>query len=145
MRRRRSEDGPPARPYAGPVGRTSIESVEVEITGGGRRVVDIFRSVDVSSNPELAERALSGRLHVLPSGEALAVSFIYHDPAARRFALVLPEALRSMELYERAALLTRLADDQEHEIPPYVRDFAVVFGPAELEAYLTQPTPAELL
>jgi hypothetical protein len=106
---------------------------------GVLKSVPAHRVVNVGTDPSLREPALDGSLHRFESGEALAVPFVYHDPAARKFALVIPSVLRHRELAERARLLGELAADADHPIPAYVRHFAVVVGIDELVGYLRLP------
>ncbi len=129
--------------YTGPVGKTRREQVHVTIPGGHLRSIPIYVAVDVKSDPGLKEAALGGALHRFEGGEELAVPFVYHDPDARKLALVIPEALRHRELLERARFLERLATDTDHEIPPYVREAAVVIGAQELLAYVEREAPQD--
>jgi hypothetical protein len=98
----------------------------------------VHRVVNVATDPALGEAALQGTLHRLDSGETLAVAFVYHDPAARKMALVLPLALRHRELTERARLLSELATDVAHPIPDYVRRFETVVGPEGLARFASE-------
>ena len=124
--------------YDGAAGQTRIASVHVTIPGGYVRSVQVYTAVNVGTHPDLRDAALAGALHRFEGGEELAIPFVFHDPAERRFALVLPESLRHRELVERAKLLHRLAEDTASAIPPYVRDATVVIGPAELAEYLSR-------
>ena len=124
--------------YDGAAGQTRIASVHVTIPGGYVRSVQVYTAVNVGTHPDLKDAALAGGLHRFEGGEELAIPFVFHDPAERRFALVLPESLRHRELVERAKLLHRLADDTASPIPPYVREAIVVIGPVELRDYLAQ-------
>ncbi|MEM9192045.1 MAG: hypothetical protein AAGF12_22920 [Myxococcota bacterium] len=126
--------------YEGVPGRTRLEPVHVTIPGGFVRSVPVYRAVNVRTDPQLKEPALSGALHRFEGGEELAIPFVYHDPALRRFALVVPETLRHEELHRRARLLEALADAAEHPIPPYVREARVVIGPKELREYVERPS-----
>ena len=134
---------PPAKaePYGGLAGQTRREMIHVPIPGGYVRSVEVFRGVNVATHPDLRAPALAGALHRFDSGEALAVSFVFHDPTAEKFALVVPEPLRHRALYEFAALFERIAEDAEFPVPAYVRRARVVIGAAELESYLEE-TPA---
>ncbi len=123
-------------PYRGAVGRTRFVSVLLPTPRGGMRPVNVPVSVDVRSDRHLAERLFAGRLHDVGGGEPLAVPFVYHDPLARRFALVVPRELRHRVLQERAAVLRALADDPEHPVPPYVARVPVVLGLEGLRAWL---------
>ncbi|MBW2190083.1 MAG: hypothetical protein JRG93_10935, partial [Deltaproteobacteria bacterium] len=98
--------------------RTDREPVEI----------DVFRVVNVREHPELREPALHGTLHRLDDGEVVEVPFIYHDPDAQDFVLVIPHGARSRELSERAKLLDSLMKEHDEDVPDYVRHFAIVFG-----------------
>src|SRR5690606_39009856 len=86
----------------------------------------------------LREPALAGALHRFETGEVLAVPFVFHDPHARKLALVVPEPMRHEELRLRAELLAQIAKDTQHPVPSYVRDATSVIGAAGLAAYLEQ-------
>lgn len=90
--------------------------------------IDVFRVVNVGEHPELRDPALNGTLHRLDDGEVVEVPFIYHDPDAQDFVLVIPHGARSRELSERAKLLDSLMKEHDEEVPDYVRHFAIVFG-----------------
>jgi hypothetical protein len=126
-------------PYTGAAGATRIEPMLVTLPDGSVRSVPVYRAVNVGSDPALREPTLAGGLHRFESGEELAIPFVYHDPAAQKLCVVVPEALRHRVLAERAALLTRLADDTAHAVPAYARDATAVVGVAELAAYLARP------
>ena len=98
--------------------RTDREPLEVEV----------FRVVNVAEYPELRESAIGGTLHRLDDGGVVDVPFIYHDPDARRFVLVIPDGARRRELSERAKLLDSLMKEHEEDVPDYVRHFAIVYG-----------------
>ena len=108
--------------------------------------VEVYRVVNVAENPELRESALRGTLHRLDDGEVIDVPFIYHDPDAHRFVLVIPHAARGRELSERAKLLDSLMKEHEEDVPDYVRHFVIVFGRHGLDRYLEdlQTTEVEL-
>jgi hypothetical protein len=129
-------------PYTGAAGATRIDPMLVTLPDGSVRSVPVYRAVNVGSDPALREPTLAGGLHRFESGEELAIPFVYHDPAAQKLCVVVPEALRHRVLAERAALLTRLADDTAHAIPAYARDATAVVGVAELVAYLARPAGA---
>jgi len=88
--------------YSGPSGRTRTEHVRVFRPGREPLEIEVFRAVNVAEHPDLREPALSGALHRLDDGEAVEVPYVFHDPAARQFAFVIPEGARSRELSERA-------------------------------------------
>ncbi|MFW5926099.1 MAG: HEAT repeat domain-containing protein, partial [Myxococcota bacterium] len=127
--------------YDGAAGRTRREPLHVSMPDGAIRSIPAHRVVNVGTDPDLREPALAGILHRFESGEELALPFVFHDPAARKLALVLPPSLRHRELAERARLLEALEADAEHPIPGYVRHFAVVIGLEELAEYLALPAP----
>ena len=131
--------------YRGSIGRTRTETVHVTGPRGDLIVGTVYTSIDAVSDPELVERLhsdeLARALNVVqvdgPGSEAirLAVPVVYHDPAAEVLVLVLAEAHRHREIDERIRLLEGLRDD-DAAVPAYVKDFAVVFGPSGLRAYL---------
>jgi hypothetical protein len=118
--------------------------VHFRFPNGQLLLCDVYRAVDASTDPELARRALATTpAHVLnsargPDGELhpIDISFVYHDPDRRIFALVLPHALRYRELRERGELFIALGEETSVPIPRYVLDFAVVYGPDGLAALL---------
>jgi hypothetical protein len=126
-------------PYSGAAGATRIEPMLVTLPDGSVRSVPVYRAVNVGSDPALREPTLAGGLHRFESGEELAIPFVYHDPAAQKLCVVVPDSLRHRVLAERAALLTRLAEDTAHAVPAYVRDATAVVGVAELAAFLARP------
>ena len=131
-------------PYTGPSGRTRIERVRVFRAGHEPLEVDVFRVVNVEESPELRGPALSGALHRLDDGEPIEVPFIYHDPEAFHFILVIPEGARGRELSERAQLLDSLMKEQEREVPDYVRRFTIVYGFRGLASHLDDVEPMEV-
>jgi hypothetical protein len=129
--------------YRGSIGRTHTETVHVTGARGDLIVGTVYTTIDAVSDPELVER-----LHAEDPERALnvirldgeppihvAVPVVYHDPAAEVLVLVLGEAHRHREIDERIRLLERLRAD-DAAVPAYVKDFAVVFGPAGLRGYL---------
>jgi len=106
--------------------------------------VEVFRAVNVGEFPDLREPALSGALHRLDDGEPVDVPFVYHDPEARQFALVVPEGARGRELSERARLLDLLMGEDEGEVPDYVRHFSVVYGCDGLRRYVDDARTMEV-
>lgn len=126
-------------PYTGDVGRTRLEPMLVTFPDGHVRSIQVYRAVNVGSDPKLREPTLAGGLHRFESGEELAVPFVFHDPAAHKLCVVVPEALRYTVLEERAALLARVAKDTAHAVPAYAREATVVVGTHELLAYLSLP------
>lgn len=124
-------------PYTGPLGVTRREHAFVPTPDGAPRRVEVVRQVNVLADPLLARQALDGTLHRVQELE-LAVPYIFHDPTARRFALVIPSARAHEELQLRAELLTRLAADASEVLPSYVREGRTVAGPAGLRRYLDE-------
>ncbi len=122
-------------PYTGPSGRTRMERVRVFRTDREPLEIEVFRVVNVAEYPELREPAIAGTLHRLDDGGVVDVPFIYHDPDAQRFVLVIPDGARRRELAERAKLLDSLMKEHEQDVPDYVRHFAIVYGPHGLASY----------
>ena len=106
--------------------------------------VEVFRVVNVAEHPDLRAPALSGALHQLDDGESVEVPFIYHDPNARLFVLVIPAGARGRELSERAKLLDELMKTQDDAVPAYVRHFAVVYGHRGLSRHLEEAQTMEV-
>ena len=129
----------PQFPYEGVAGRTRLEAIHVPVVGGTVRAIQVYRSVNVASHPDLRAPTLAGALHRFESGEELAIPFVYHDPAALKLAVVVPESLRHEALRERSRLLDRIADDTAFAVPPYVAEATVVIGRSELADYLALP------
>jgi hypothetical protein len=125
-------------PYTGTAGATRREVVFVPTPEGGARRVEIVRGVNAATDPPLARQALEGTLH-RHADHDLAVPFVFHDPAARRFVLVVPPGLAHQELILRAELLTRLAADTSEPIPAYVREARLVIGAPGLRRWLEEP------
>ena len=131
-------------PYTGPSGRTRVERVRVFRTGREPAELEVFRVLDVEAYPALRESALNGSLHELEDGEPVDVPFIYHDPAAFQFVLVIPDGARSRELSERAKLLDSLMKEHEEDVPDYVRHFAIVHGSKGLATYVSEADTVEV-
>lgn len=98
--------------------------------------VEVFRVLNVDEHPELRAAALGGTLHRFDDGEVVDVPFIYHDPGAQQFVLVIPYAARGRELSERAHLLDSLMKEHEEDVPDYVRHFVIVYGRHGLNRYV---------
>jgi hypothetical protein len=130
-------------PYAGTCGQTRFELVHLLAPDGSSASVSLCRAVNVQTHPELRERTLAGTLHRLEDGRELAVPYVYHDPEARKFALVLPSVLAHTELSERARLLSELARDTPYPIPLYVKAITVVIGQAAFAAYIGEALTEE--
>lgn len=90
--------------------------------------VEVFRVVNVAEHPDLRAPTLNGALHRLEDGEMVGVPFVYHDPDAFQFILVIPEGAEGRELSERAKLLEALMREPGDEVPAYVRHFRTVYG-----------------
>lgn len=123
-------------PYTGPAGRTRTERVRVFRTGRESRELEVFRVVNVEEHPELREAALCGPLHRMDDGEPVDVPFVFHDPAAQQFVLVIPDSVRSREPSERAKLLDSLMKEHDDDVPDYVRHFAIVYGHQGLQRHV---------
>ena len=98
-------------PYGGAAGQTRFEQVHLVAPDGSLSSLSLCRVVNAETHPELQERALAGDLHRLDDGRELALCFVYHDPAARKFALVLPSSLAHTELKEWSLLMAEIAQD----------------------------------
>src|SRR6185503_295414 len=124
--------------YRGAIGRTRTATVHVADHSGALVAVQVYTTVDAASDPELVERLAAGELNVVQLSGApirIAVPVLYHDPAGGLLVLVLGDAHRHRELEERAAVLDQLRADPS-AIPPYAKDFAVVYGAGGLRAHL---------
>jgi len=121
-----------------------MEGVRVFRTDREPVEIDVFRVVNVGEHPELREPALSGTLHRLDDGEVVDVPFIYHDPNAQDFVLVIPPGARSRELAERAKLLDSLMKEHDEDVPDYVRHFAIVFGHHGLASHIDDAEAMEV-
>ncbi|HEX5658653.1 MAG TPA: hypothetical protein VFX59_15735 [Polyangiales bacterium] len=119
-------------PYAGVLGRTRNEAVQVLMPDGSLRSVSVYVGIDADEDPALAALARAGQLHHVAEGVELALPFVYHDARARIFVLVVPEGLRHRALALRAEAMAQLAGDTQHAVPAYVRDVELVVGPREL-------------
>lgn len=126
------------------MGRTRTERVRVFRTDREPLEVEVFRVVNVEEYPELREPALGGTLHQLDDGEVVDVPFIYHDPEAQQFILVVPHGARGRELSERAKLLDSLMKEHDEEVPDYVRHFAIVYGRRGLASHLDDSEAMEV-
>lgn len=122
--------------YTGEVGRTQKAPVHVADARGGSRSVEMLVGVNVVTDPKLREVALAGGLHRLESGESLAIPYVFHDPAARKFCVVVPDSMRHHALRERGKIMLKLGEDTSHAVPSYVQDVVTVIGPSGLSAYL---------
>ena len=121
-----------------------MERVRVFRTDREPLEIEVFRVVNVAEYPELRDPALGGTLHQLEDGEVVDVPFIYHDPEAQQFVLVIPHAARGRELSERAKLLDSLMKEHEEEVPEYVRHFAIVYGRRGLAGHVDDSETMEV-
>ena len=134
---------PSVNAYRGSLGRTQTRTVHITGARGDLVAATVHISVDAVTDPELAERLHSDdpslALNVLrvDGSEAVRVPVpvVYHDPAAELMVLVLGEAQRHRELEERIAMLEQLAAD-DAPVPPYAKEFGVVYGGSGLRQYL---------
>jgi hypothetical protein len=122
--------------YAGALAATRRDVAFVSNPDGSSRKVELVVSVNAGTDPLLAEAARRGTLHHIEELD-LAVPFAYHDPIAKRFALVIPAARAHEELHLRIELLRKLSEERA-PIPAYVREARAVIGPKGLERFLTE-------
>jgi len=130
---------PAAAPYEGRAGQTRKERVHMVEADGSVRTVEVYRTVNVVTHPELKRRVLEGALHRLSDGRELALPFVYHDPSARKLALVIPTALAHLEMKEWSRLMAEVSEDTEHAVPTYVREGTTVLGLGALALFLGEP------
>ena len=124
-----AEDAP--RPYEGPLGRTRRVTVSVPGVDGSFVAREVFAAVNVATHPELRSRCLEGTLHGAGPA-ALAIPYVFHDPEAACFVLVMPVVLRHRLQAERSALMARLAEEKAGFVPGYVAGCHAVVGPRGL-------------
>lgn len=122
--------------YGGLLGATTHEKMQVTSDTGESFSTEIYRSINLSDDPDLFERLLAGTLHEVDcpftdTTYELAVPVALHDPARRVFALYLPSSLRWDEIRLRQRLLKELGEDSA-DTPRYIREFWVVLDPSEL-------------
>lgn len=143
MRERRSalRERNPDGEYVGDLGKTKREPILIVGEDGGAKVRWVYRGVNAATDSALGEMARSGELFRIDRVTDLALEFIYHDPRAKKFALVLPETLRHRYFEERASLLRRIAEEGQFEIPAYVAEARVVIGMEGLRRYLVEGRP----
>jgi hypothetical protein len=122
--------------YEGRAGQTRLRPIHVPQPNGHARSVQVYDVVNVATHPQLRSVALGGELHRFEGGTVLAIPFVYHDPAARKLALVVPEALRHDEMRLRSRLLAEMAEDSGSVVPAYAREASTVIGAAGLAQYL---------
>ena len=131
--------------YLGRAGTTRRRNVHFACPCGALVSVEVYRSIDANSEPELAQRLIAedldlntsrcpetGELHIINS------PVIYHAPDNRLFILVIPDALRHREPEERTLLAAEIAEDTGVDVPAYVREYRVVYGAAGLNRHLEE-------
>ena len=137
----------PGRPTKAAPGRREPRRFTSSIRDDRVRSIEVYRVVNVGTHPDLRARLLAGQLHRLDDGRELALPFVYHDPVAHKFALVVPPSLAHLEMKEWARLMTEVAEDTNHPVPAYVRDGTTVLGLPALELFLeggVEPDDEEL-
>lgn len=125
--------------FEGRAGRTRREFIHWTAEGGVARSAQVYTCVNLNSDPKLREGLLSSGVQRAEGGEELLVPVVVHDPALQKLVIFLPEALRSLELQERAKWLAKLAEETESAVPRYVREPRVAIGVAQLRAVLAEP------
>lgn len=128
-------------PYTGTLGITRREAFFLPTPEGAAQRIELVTVVNTLTDPVLARRCLDGTLHRI-EGTDYAQTVIYHDPAARRFVLVVPVARAYEDLTLRAKLLTALTADPSAHLPGYVREATTVIGPSGLRAWLDRSVNA---
>jgi len=135
------------REYRGLLGRTRQEALHYTCAQCGILYgAAVYTSINVATDAELGELLSKGELNTLtcPGCGATAlpnIPLVYHDPKARRFAVLLSENMRHEELRSRARVIEALLDDSS-DIPDYVRRVDVVFGTAGLLRLLDETMEA---
>ena len=135
------------REYRGLLGRTRQEALHYTCAQCGVLFgAAVYTSINVATDAELGELLSKGELNSLacPGCKATAlpnIPLVYHDPKARRFAVLLSENMRHEELQSRARVIQALLDDSS-DIPDYVRRVDVVFGTAGLLRLLDETMEA---
>jgi hypothetical protein len=132
-------------PYEGRPGQTHEEPTHYSCACGAIFSVNVLRAVNVATDRELAEAAVAGSLNHVKCPFCnrhahVEIAYVLHHPTEERFVLVIPENLRHRELELRAAMLEKLAADNETPVPPYAAEFQVVFGTEGLRASLARPS-----
>jgi hypothetical protein len=136
-----------SRVYAGRSVATRRERVVYTCPCGERFAAEVWRAVDARDADEtrrLREGVLNRvRCPACATESDVQVPLLFHDGAAGRLVLVLPDGARHRELAERAALFLLLAEDQVAP-PDYVLAPEVLFGGVVAPATVTTATPVEL-
>lgn len=124
--------------YEGRLGRTRREKVHVPTPSEGWKSLEVITGVNLATEPHLREKAFAGLLN---EEQGVFVPFVLHDPAARKFCLVVTETDRHRAMRERAGLAMALAEEPGIDVPKYVSELKVVVGLKELASYCARPTP----
>ncbi len=124
--------------YEGRLGRTRREKVHVPTASDGWKSLEVMTGVNLATEPHLREKAFAGLLN---EEQGVFVPFVLHDPAARKFCLVVTETDRHRAMRERAGLAMALAEEPGIDVPKYVSELKVVVGLQELANYCARPTP----
>lgn len=132
--------------YQGALGQTLRQRVTVTGRTGDCFEAMIFSQINLTESPHLRAELMSGALTTVQdpaTGErfALAAPVLVHHPAARLFALWLPDSMRHQELDQRQRLLGKLAAEGG-ALPRYVRQFQIAFGAQGLVEAETQARAA---
>ncbi|MCA9667665.1 MAG: hypothetical protein KC503_18830 [Myxococcales bacterium] len=126
------------RAYAGAVGSTRRAPTHVACPEcGWVYSAQVYRSLNVATDPKLGETVLAGGLNVAECPLCsepctVAVPLIYHDPHLPLFTVLVPASMRHAELDVRIDVLEQLAEEPA-DIPPYVRDLTVSYGTSALK------------
>ncbi len=133
----------PVTAYTGRSVQSRRESIIYRCPCGERFPAEVWRAID-SDDDERRTRLIEGDLNRVrcPRCEASAdvqVSVLFHDPVARRLALVAPSSERHRELALVAELYTLLASDAAPAVD-YVFEARVVFGSSGLVELLARGT-----
>lgn len=128
-----------------PLLQTQRRSLQVCLEGELREV-ELFVALDLGEDPELRGPLLDGELNRLPGGTALAEVLRVHDPFARAFFLVVPEALQHRSVLARGQFLVELGEAiaAGASVPTYVQRAECVIGVEGLRARLAEPASVEL-
>jgi hypothetical protein len=141
---RTMDDLRPVAPYEGDPGQTHTEMAHYSCPCGAIFPVSVLVSVNVATDRELAEAAVAGKLNrdfcqQCGRKASLEVPYVLHHPSEERFVFVIPETQRYRELELRSKLLQDLGRASAVPVPPYVREFEVVFGTEGLRLSLSRP------
>jgi CpXC protein len=136
-----------SRVYTGRSVTTRRERVVYTCPCGERFGAEVWRAVD-ARDAEETQRLREGTLNRVRcpacSAEAdVQLPILFHDGAAGRLVLILPDAARHRELAERAALWAQLADDDVAP-PDYVLAVEVLFGGIAAPRATVESQPIEI-